>query len=247
MAWAGRSVESTLKKWVEKHPVFETPHHSYQYKPLQGDGKETVRLMILFPATAPSDPLVCYLIERSFADFGHEALSYAWGDTTENRPIYSAVPGKEEYGTLNITGNLDEALRALRKTHGVRSMWVDAVCIDQQNPHEKLQQISLMAQIFSRASQTVIWLGECDGHIDRLFKTYQRHHYLKKVSPDAADKYISKYSDDSIGERADQNVMHLLTGGQRRTQSLCKRTKLFDLVPGFIDYVRVPTCQILSL
>ncbi|KAF2162995.1 hypothetical protein M409DRAFT_26443 [Zasmidium cellare ATCC 36951] len=198
MAWPGRSLESVLKRWVETHPVSRTPHHSYQYKPLRGDGKETVRLMILFPAATPSDPLVCCLIERAFTGFSHEALSYAWGDMTENRPIYCAVPGKDEYGRLDITRSLDEALRALRKRHGVRSIWVDAVCIDQQDSHEKLQQISLMADIFSRASQTLIWLGDSDGNTARLFKTYQRHHLLKKLSPEAAKNYINKYGDDSI-------------------------------------------------
>ena len=39
-------------------------------------------------------------------------------------------------------------------------MWADAICINQQSNVEQAQQISLMAQIYERASQVLIWLGD---------------------------------------------------------------------------------------
>jgi hypothetical protein len=40
------------------------------------------------------------------------------------------------------------------------TIWVDAVCINQQDLKEKERQLKLMADIYSLARQVYIWLGE---------------------------------------------------------------------------------------
>ncbi|KAI1416522.1 heterokaryon incompatibility protein-domain-containing protein [Hypoxylon sp. FL1857] len=52
-------------------------------------------------------------------------------------------------------------------------LWVDAICIDQQNIDEKNRQIPRMRDIYSLASTTVAWLGNVTSfkektHIDRM-------------------------------------------------------------------------------
>jgi hypothetical protein len=44
-----------------------------------------------------------------------------------------------------------------------RVVWADAICINQQDVEEKSHQVKLMASIYSRASQVVIWLGADEG------------------------------------------------------------------------------------
>ena len=56
--------------------------------------------------------------------------------------------------------NLRCALLNLRLLDKPRTLWIDAICIDQANIPERNQQVSIMAQIYSRASQTIVWL--CD-------------------------------------------------------------------------------------
>lgn len=43
-------------------------------------------------------------------------------------------------------------------------LWIDALCIDQQNLTEKSQQVAMMNKIYSRANEVLVWLGDdCKG------------------------------------------------------------------------------------
>ncbi|KAK7191269.1 HET domain-containing protein [Paraphaeosphaeria sporulosa] len=69
---------------------------------------------------------------------------------------------------LNITTNLYIALRYLRQDDADRIMWVDAVCIDQNNLQERGHQVSQMCNIYSCAERVIFWLGENTSYIDQL-------------------------------------------------------------------------------
>lgn len=84
----------------------------------------------------------------------YEALSYAWGDPILDRSINL---GGEDFA---ITTNLHLALRHLRHADHERILWVDAVCIDQHNIKERSHQVSRMNDIYSQASNVIVWLGE---------------------------------------------------------------------------------------
>jgi hypothetical protein len=49
-------------------------------------------------------------------------------------------------------------------------MWVDAVCIDQENDQEKEHQIQLMAKIYGQASRVIVWLGEAADDSDQAVR-----------------------------------------------------------------------------
>lgn len=84
------------------------------------------------------------------------ALSYVWGEKSSEDPLLQ-VDGQ----TLQIRESLWQALEALT-THGspIR-LWVDQICIDQDNKAEREQQVRLMSRIYSQAQRVVDWLG---GH-----------------------------------------------------------------------------------
>jgi Heterokaryon incompatibility protein (HET) len=50
---------------------------------------------------------------------------------------------------------------------GRRFLWIDAVCIDQQNMKEKTIQVRLMSRIYRNAARVLVWMGESDADIDR--------------------------------------------------------------------------------
>jgi Heterokaryon incompatibility protein (HET) len=58
------------------------------------------------------------------------------------------------------TSNLHAALQRLRLSDRRLLIWADAVCIDQSNVDERGKQVRLMQDIYSRAYETVVFLGE---------------------------------------------------------------------------------------
>ncbi|KAH8699364.1 heterokaryon incompatibility protein-domain-containing protein, partial [Phaeosphaeriaceae sp. PMI808] len=88
----------------------------------------------------------------------YEALSYVWG--TSLSPLQARVNGLGMW----ITENLDCALRHLRFRTGIRTIWIDALCINQRNLAERNQQVRMMGSIYAMAHRVVIWLGPENAH-----------------------------------------------------------------------------------
>jgi hypothetical protein len=89
-------------------------------------------------------------------DIVWDALSYAWGSDKNSS---SVEIGCIDGAYLPITHNLDVALRHLRYKDRKRSIWIDAICINQSSVEEKSKQVAIMGHIFSQADNVIIWLG----------------------------------------------------------------------------------------
>ncbi|KAF2832760.1 HET-domain-containing protein, partial [Ophiobolus disseminans] len=81
------------------------------------------------------------------------ALSYVWGDSTRHGTMDLGE------GHIPLARNLEAALRRFRYKDSWTTLWVDAVCIDQDNIKERGHQVKLMGDIYSTASQFLVWLG----------------------------------------------------------------------------------------
>jgi hypothetical protein len=92
----------------------------------------------------------------------YEALSYTWGIAAPSIPIQ--LHGKV---TL-VSENLYLALLHLRK-RGVTLIWVDALCINQEDLAERARQVSHMEEIYRRASIVWVWLGDNDESSELAF------------------------------------------------------------------------------
>jgi hypothetical protein len=124
----------------------------YEYSELTDPGE--LRLLILAPGGG-SAPLGCRLKHTILSNQPiYEALSYAWGDPTKAKEIIC------EDRSISITESLFTALRHLRHVDEERTIWADAVCIDQSSDSEKNHQLALMGMIYSKAARTIVWLGE---------------------------------------------------------------------------------------
>lgn len=122
------------------------------YKPLK---TRQTRLLVLQPAKSTSSELRAELVCSSLlANPNYEALSYTWGDTSVRKPMTLC---KQPFFVLE---NLDAALRSLRHTRKDRVIWVDALCINQQDLDERRQQVQQIRVIYEQAQQVIIWLGE---------------------------------------------------------------------------------------
>jgi hypothetical protein len=66
-------------------------------------------------------------------------------------------------GHILVTANLLVALKRLRLPTLRRYIWIDALCIDQENVDERTRQVSIMDKIYKAGDKVLIWLGE-EGH-----------------------------------------------------------------------------------
>ena len=61
--------------------------------------------------------------------------------------------------TIGITHNLAIALRHLRHAKKPRILWIDALCINQDDLPERSAEVLEMGSIYSNARQVIVWLG----------------------------------------------------------------------------------------
>lgn len=105
------------------------------------------------------------------SESGIAALSYTWGPPF-NTPECEAEYGPEhdvwihiitpddQHHAHRIRRNLHDALVNIRASKlEFQYLWVDALCINQNDLGEKAQQVLLMDNIYSRASMVITWLG----------------------------------------------------------------------------------------
>ena len=129
----------------------------YRYDELKD---EEIRLMELLPDKFVNEIRVILrpinLIPGRFPSDYH-ALSYVWG-SPENAKFVTVVAKNKQY-TLKITSNLYTALKYLRHSDQSRTLWIDAICINQDSDEERSNQVAKMAEIYRLAFRVVIWLG----------------------------------------------------------------------------------------
>jgi hypothetical protein len=126
--------------------------NSYMYARLQQPNE--IRLLDLNPGTS-NQPLYGTLRPMSLdRNEQFEAISYVWGSDTKGCVLRTPC------GRINITSSLHSALRRLRLERKSRTLWADALCINQEDNEEKSLQVRLMGQVYGKATRVLAYLGE---------------------------------------------------------------------------------------
>lgn len=160
----------------------------FPYTPL---GDSEIRLVKIEPVKT-SDILRCKMIQTTLdpQSLGFVALSYVWGWKSD---LVSISLNSQPF---SITRSLYRALRQFQQSDDWivrRFIWIDAICINQDDIHEKAKQIPRMTQIYDLADAVVGWLGLNSPDVERdyeiLFEkasaiaVYKREHYTSAEDP----------------------------------------------------------------
>ncbi|KAH8891185.1 HET-domain-containing protein, partial [Thozetella sp. PMI_491] len=89
----------------------------------------------------------------------YETVSYTWGGENDDCQLNQVIYVGEDWDILLQTKNCWQMLSWLRPRRGSRMIWVDAICINQENLDERGHQVARMEQIYSECSQVILWLG----------------------------------------------------------------------------------------
>ena len=155
------------------------------------------------------------------------------------------------------------ALQHLRYKETDRVLWVDAICINQQNHLERGHQVRHMASIYRAAERVVIWLGVADDDSDcgmafakRVENYSLKYAFDKRTAPNSL---LDSLSDDqtlrlyaslrSLLQRAWFRRVWILqeVANARVAEVVCGRksvsARIFSLVPAFVGIVPDPHSQ----
>ena len=181
----------------------QSQQEGFKYDPLPDT--RSFRLIKEIASDASGSHLSCVL-----ESFGLDAcpsygcLSYTWGpaltsDAETGGPTDTArfeliVRAEEAAGVLSINENLYDALCQMSSSlfDSTLYMWVDAICIDQDNLKERSSQVSMMDSIYSGADKVIVWLGRDMAD----FSNFAWFH-----SDALASEYLQDSQTDSIAKR----------------------------------------------
>ncbi|KAF2666153.1 HET-domain-containing protein [Microthyrium microscopicum] len=146
---------------------------TYSYGSALKAGGFQIRLLRLHPARPKEADIVVELRVKNEAEAPYEAISWCWGTVPPRHPIRI----RDENGDFcfKVTKNLEQALRRLRLPDKYRTIWIDTICIHQNDLQEKSRQVALMSEIYGRAQRVLIWLGDEDAISRRAFAFIQDH------------------------------------------------------------------------
>jgi hypothetical protein len=144
----------------------------YSHEPLD-ESKKEIRLLLLGPydedreTEIANQPLECRIQRRSLSpapgilDPEYHAVSYSWGNK-DGCTVPICVDGMP----LEVPKRAENVIRSLYRCSGgipgPAAVWIDAICIDQDNLQEKGRQVAMMDLIFKRAAVVQVWLGPSD-------------------------------------------------------------------------------------
>lgn len=130
----------------------------YTYSKLD-DTKQQIRLLRIL-----EDGAIEFKVFKLDGSQTYYALSYAWHEITDKdeRCYVNIRSGAHTYRkqiTYNLRLFLDNAHYHIDPGSG---LWVDALCISQDDAREKSHQVALMSKIYREAAKVIVWLGNLD-------------------------------------------------------------------------------------
>jgi len=205
---------------IRQHPNSPATSHDpsgrspYRYTPLPSP--RHIRLIEL-RAGSPKEIITCTIhIVDLDSKPTYDALSYTWGDP---RPplLQSIVPGQWQRrfpilcndGVADVTANLYHSLLKLRSLMGgvhdgwrpAGRIWIDALCINQDDLAERSAQVAIMQDIYSRAQMVVVWLGKEDRYTTPALRAIQ---HLAQIPDSQYPRLRSQMHAQSLGQMLGQ-------------------------------------------
>ncbi len=130
-------------------------HYTFTYRPLVAGHIRLLRM---------SEKEGKLMHELSHVDLASNpenlTLSYTWEDQPRDQDL--VVNG----AVLKAINNIRIVLPYLFERYQSRHLWIDEICINQDDDREKEVQVPLMQKIYTHAAAGIVWLGESSPLID---------------------------------------------------------------------------------
>jgi hypothetical protein len=125
----------------------------FQHKPLDHT-QASIRLLKVLPDLSSAGLIQCQIWHDNI-DAQYDCLSYEWGEDGDGQFIL--LDGEEHWIRRNLLGFLGVA--RTKYAGSERTLWIDALCIDQSSIAERNHQVAQMGSIYRNAQGVILWLG----------------------------------------------------------------------------------------
>jgi hypothetical protein len=130
----------------------DAPRDEYQY--LRQLEKNEIRLLKL-DQWNPKMRVSCTLVYTSLKEHPpYEAISHRWSDSTQRRTILI------ENKLFKVPPSVFKILEDHSFVHASRFLWIDTICINQEDNAERETQVQQMQRIFQQAEQVIVCLED---------------------------------------------------------------------------------------
>ncbi|THV45477.1 hypothetical protein BGAL_0484g00010 [Botrytis galanthina] len=178
----------------------------FLYKQLDESRREIRLVQLVFTSSnktlcgtmKPVDKLRLRVEHRSLNDHVlFSALSYCWNPKNSNthklgyNPASQSVKIQTNDGDVFIGRNLYDFLHQLHQDHYDGWLWIDAICINQNDMAEKNWQLLEMRSIYSDAETVFMWLGVSTVETDQAMD------FISQAGPEAVDFVASRLTDQA--------------------------------------------------
>jgi hypothetical protein len=190
----GREVDKTgetVARFCERTLRMEVSKWDRSIKPKLE--KQQIRLLKLYPSHTRDQVQGSISVVELDSDTPYEAISYVWGDPDLAETITI------DRCTVHITSSLYQALLDLRLKTDARIVWIDGICINQDDSEEKSEQVQHMPKIYAKASRVVIHLGPRSLDTDLGLRMLSRILYLVACSKLTENKFLHEDHAVSLG------------------------------------------------
>jgi hypothetical protein len=199
--------------------VAEPDVSAFQYPKLSSDEDSIRLLRLVFPKGKPeSQEISCELGSFSLTQRPpYKTLSYTWGDPFPSDYDFNAtfsqtadssaenhtekqIESKENWVTechkilcngapVYVSLNLFELLRQLCSNIESGYLWIDRLCINQQDNLEKSSQVTLMSTTYSKAESVIIWLGRSDLNAKAALQIHDSFEFVYPLDDKTQDQH----------------------------------------------------------
>lgn len=157
------ALPSPSRDWVMIHPYQKLPGPNY------------LRLLEVQDA----DGIMSFCLKTMLLDEARDkfvAISYCWGTEPPSRLLPLAD------GTcIRIKADVESLIsRVFTDCVPGELLWIDAICINQEDVDEKSEQVRIMNEIYGAARRVSVWLGKPDGDEEEV-ATHLAHFYFGYV------------------------------------------------------------------
>lgn len=101
---------------------------------------------------------------------------------------------------MQVGYNLWEAFQQLRYPDRCRKIWIDAICIDQNDLIERNEQVQFMDCIYRQAASVVVWLGAAGYNSPAAFRLIRQIHAVAESAlPEDSKKPLTEAEIEKLG------------------------------------------------